>query len=963
MIPCCLRMPIPLLVILCLAGCRTGPQDGPASASLLTSKDLLAPGPYVSGFRVFTFEDRDRPTMPNGDAEGRSSRLLPTTVWYPVEEGTGTSWFGGFNATPAEEGRPFPLILYCHGFMSWRTDGKYLAEHLARHGYIVACPDFPLTNFFSPGGANVLDVVNQPEDVRFLIDQLLGHHRNPNNPLSGTIDEDRIGVMGLSLGGMTASLVGFHPRLLDPRVKLAVTLAGPGAMFSRSFYENHDIPLLAVYGDMDAIVDYETNALSTLERAGPRARLVSILGGTHVGFSDIASEVMESSENPDRIGCLALRGRTPGNATLIELLGGPEKGILEADTPPPCQVKSFPRSLRPSRQQALTILAVFSFFESVFAEDPQERSRAARFLDRTLAEENPEVVIGGTGDVCGTCVSTEQTSGCREGFLCVENMCVRPGGNLPGECCDQGPARCSEDSYCQYQTCEASPMYPPPKEEIETSTGIFPFNGHTVIITPPAPSPTDETAARLLQDQIREVYGYHLSIRPPAEGDPPENAVLLGTPENHPAVRILLDGLGLSPPDRGPSPNESYLLSLGARHIVIAGRGNPGVLHGAQALKQLIRNKAEKNADGILEGVTVRDWPDAQQRMFQILLAHYYVPKDADGDGERDPYKFVSVPFHLDTAYEYIHVLSELRFNSVLVKMDDMVAWKNLPEPESNALSVDEFMEWVREANAYGLNVVPLLTGSSSSYGWIGTREHPVEYTEEYSVTHNAEHLRIYKNLIQEIIDTFRPIQPLRYFHIGMDEDCKFGPRSLETHEEWVKESHDLITSNHVRPMIWHDTWLQTEAYKNNHRLYPEMHVVVWDYNEPVPVSTMIRIKDVARRGMEVSWALFGNGTPLDFERWFDFYSLLQKGFVGTRWTKEGTLCREQTSPLFTSTVNQYIRKNAHQFWNASRNGPSPAGSRVADDTAASWSRHGVRAARGVHMRAMAPWGHTSTQQ
>jgi predicted dienelactone hydrolase len=285
--PHCVRMPIPLLMILCLAGCHAGSQNGRAGDSPLTSRDLLVPGPYVSGFRVFTFEDRSRPTMPNGDAEGRSSRVLPTTVWYPAVEGPAASLFGGLDATPAEEGRPFPLILYCHGFMSWRTDGKYLAEHLAGHGYVVACPDFPLTNFFSPGGANVLDVVNQPGDVRFLIDQLLGQHRDPNSPLYGSIDENRIGVVGLSLGGMTASLVSFHPRLLDPRVKLAATLAGPGAMFSKAFYENHDIPLLAVHGQLDAIVDYETNALATLERAGPRARLVSILGGTHVGFADI----------------------------------------------------------------------------------------------------------------------------------------------------------------------------------------------------------------------------------------------------------------------------------------------------------------------------------------------------------------------------------------------------------------------------------------------------------------------------------------------------------------------------------------------------------------------------------------------------------------------------------------------------------------------------------------------------
>jgi hypothetical protein len=150
-----------------------------------------------------------------------------------------------------------------------------------------------------------------------------------------------------------------------------------------------------------------------------------------------------------------------------------------------------------------------------------------------------------------------------------------------------------------------------------------------------------------------------------------------------------------------------------------------------------------------------------------------------------------------------------------------------------------------------------------------------------------------------------------------MDEDCEFGPRSPEAHQAWVKETYDRITSNGIKMMLWHDAWLDTEAYESDYENYPEMHVMVWDYNEPVPLTSILEMKDVAKKGMEVSWALHGNGMPMDFELWFARFHPLQKGFVGTRWTKEGTMCQGPGSSMFRSTVNQYMRKHAHPFWSA----------------------------------------------
>ena len=373
-------------------GCANDPSS---SGTPLTSEELLEAGPYPVSRRVLLLEDRSRPTMPSGSFGGAPSRSLPTTVWYPARRDGNGGAVPGFNAEVAEQGGPFPLIFHSHGFMSWGSEAEYMASHLAGHGYFVAYTDFPLTNFFSPGGPNIEDVVNQPGDVSFILDALLARNASRTDRFHGKVDPARIGVMGLSLGGMTTTLVSFHPELRDPRVAAAATLAGPSSMFSSRFYEGVTIPLLLVHGSIDAIVDYNANALAALSGAKGPTTLVTMLGGTHTGFADFASPFLDWPENPDTLGCSVLTGGggLPEGPEFLDILGGEEHGIIAPDDPYPCEVDPLPPSMRPTRQQELTILAVLSFFESWFAPDPGTRKGASLFLTTVLAEENPEIVV------------------------------------------------------------------------------------------------------------------------------------------------------------------------------------------------------------------------------------------------------------------------------------------------------------------------------------------------------------------------------------------------------------------------------------------------------------------------------------------------------------------------------------------------------------------------------------------
>ena len=362
---------VALIVGLTAAYVATAPRPPPPDSA---SAVWLEPGPYTATQVDLTLVDTTRPTKANGEYPGAASRTLETTLWYP-EAAAGNH----------------PLVIYSHGFMSNRGGGSYLAQALASHGYIVASADYPLTSFSAPGGPEVTDVDQQPGDVSFLIDSILAL-QGTDKPFSGGIDPERIGLMGLSLGGLTTTLATFHPTMRDPRVSAAVSIAGPAAMFSNRFFATVQTPFLMIAGTADAIVDYQANAAIIPDRALSGA-LLTIEGGSHTSFASIAEPFMRLMDNPDSIGCGALTRnlseRVEGNP--FATLGGAEEGLVfEEGTPGVCSRVPLPESIHPGRQHMITQIGVQSFFDSVFAVKSQLRERARAQLIRNIGNDFPE---------------------------------------------------------------------------------------------------------------------------------------------------------------------------------------------------------------------------------------------------------------------------------------------------------------------------------------------------------------------------------------------------------------------------------------------------------------------------------------------------------------------------------------------------------------------------------------------
>jgi predicted dienelactone hydrolase len=343
-------------------------------------------GPHSVSHESINLVDSSRPTMANHEFKGRESREFKGRIWFPADKA----------------GAPYPLLVYSHGYMSQYKEGDYILSFLASHGYVAVSVNFPLSNGSAPGGPVISDIVNQPGDVSFVINQMLARNRQAGNSLDGMIDGNRIAALGLSLGGLTTELVAFHPKMKDPRIVAAISMAGPSEFLTPEFFEGNSIPLMYIGGTADAIVPYPQNA-KPIPLKYRNGFLVTLQSGSHVGFIDMAPAVFRWFNNPDQLGCAGLMhglkaAQSASKSTeplpkLSELLSAQGSGIDAAAATTPCQATEFERAMRPVRQHSLVVLAIYSFLESQFSPSDATRKEMHDYLFNRLSAENNDVTV------------------------------------------------------------------------------------------------------------------------------------------------------------------------------------------------------------------------------------------------------------------------------------------------------------------------------------------------------------------------------------------------------------------------------------------------------------------------------------------------------------------------------------------------------------------------------------------
>jgi predicted dienelactone hydrolase len=219
--------------------------------------------------------DVSRPTAAGASSAESPARTLVTEVRLPPTDA------------------PAPLIVFAHGLSGHPDVFTQLLDAWAQAGFVVAAPAFPLTNRDVPDAwQNWWDVQEQPDDVSFVIDELLAAGEDDGSPVHGRIDPDRIGVGGLSLGGATTYLVGLNDASRDPRVDAAMVLDGV-AFDDRetgTFLEPSGTPAFVAHCADDPVADVRI-ARDAYALLAPPKYLVVLDGTCHAeAFEDTPHE-------------------------------------------------------------------------------------------------------------------------------------------------------------------------------------------------------------------------------------------------------------------------------------------------------------------------------------------------------------------------------------------------------------------------------------------------------------------------------------------------------------------------------------------------------------------------------------------------------------------------------------------------------------------------------------------------
>ncbi len=190
----------------------------------------------------------DHVFLVRADARHRMPRTPPAIMRQVRRHGTLThAALGG----PPAAGR-FPLVVFSHGLSGSPEWCAAALAAWASAGFVVAAPTFPYTSEFARKYRRG-DIVNQPDDVRFVLERVRRLDVTAGDALRGRIDGDRVAAVGHSAGGYTTS--GLFTAGHDPRLRAGVIMAGwaaPGA------FAGPPADMLFVHGTADPVVPVRT---------------------------------------------------------------------------------------------------------------------------------------------------------------------------------------------------------------------------------------------------------------------------------------------------------------------------------------------------------------------------------------------------------------------------------------------------------------------------------------------------------------------------------------------------------------------------------------------------------------------------------------------------------------------------------------------------------------------------------
>ncbi|HEY1737649.1 MAG TPA: hypothetical protein VGI86_03010 [Acidimicrobiia bacterium] len=210
-------------------------HHAPSAAHAGTTDPIVRPPHYTVGISTCVFVDHTRSTRDYLTGVVTPERVLRTEIRYPTVAGVkGRAETAG--AKPASVGRPFPLVVFAHGYDVTPDTYAALLDSWVRAGMVVAAPIFPDTNAAAvtadhDSSLPEADDVNEPDDVAFVTNALVGASARTSAVcplLHRLVATAKIALAGQSDGADAVAALGYAAAYAvpTPPLRAVVVLSG-----------------------------------------------------------------------------------------------------------------------------------------------------------------------------------------------------------------------------------------------------------------------------------------------------------------------------------------------------------------------------------------------------------------------------------------------------------------------------------------------------------------------------------------------------------------------------------------------------------------------------------------------------------------------------------------------------------------------------------------------------------------
>jgi len=271
---------------------------GPNPDSSLRALDpaYVEPGPYAAGVRTIQLETGRQAEIwypaPAASATGLepdgyhiTDFLSPFLQFFIPDTTDPIFTTTAFRDLPVADGR-FPLVLFAHGFASYRLQSTFLTAHLASWGFVVISPDYPERGLQSLFGNTGATPRSNRSIAQLALNAMIGLDTGAD-ALAGHVDTTRLFPVGHSAGGSASTDIAGVRTDVQSWISLSsgigATSPVPAAL------QDPQKAALWMVGVDDQVVQPDSVTRAFTYTAGPR-KLVTVPASGH---NNVMSDICE----------------------------------------------------------------------------------------------------------------------------------------------------------------------------------------------------------------------------------------------------------------------------------------------------------------------------------------------------------------------------------------------------------------------------------------------------------------------------------------------------------------------------------------------------------------------------------------------------------------------------------------------------------------------------------------------